>query len=187
MRKSATYGDIDRAQRDYSASRRSGFTLVELLIVIIILAVLATVAIPIFKGSVEDAPLVQLESNLCILRDAIELYYHQHDATYPGVKRTNGSGQTIASAVQAKAAFLEQLTLYTDVNGGTSPDKTVQYKLGPYLRTGIPKNPFIELGGVTCDLVNDGRINIIADDASAWRFYRLTGVVRPNDQDHKTL
>ena len=63
---------------------RSGFTLVEILIVVIILGVLAAVAIPQFTSSTDDAKTSALDMTLSELRNAIELYFHQHGGTYPG-------------------------------------------------------------------------------------------------------
>ncbi len=51
-----------------------GFTLVELLIVVIILGVLAAVVIPQFGASTQEANMAALDSNLATMRNAIELY-----------------------------------------------------------------------------------------------------------------
>ncbi|MGF1615108.1 MAG: type IV pilin protein, partial [Gammaproteobacteria bacterium] len=55
-----------------------GFTLVELLIVVVILAILAAVAVPQFTRSTDDAKLSALDSTLSRMRSAIDLYYQQH-------------------------------------------------------------------------------------------------------------
>ena len=53
-----------------NSPRRSeqGFTLVELLIVVIILAIMSAIAIPQFSSSTEDAKVSSLETNLAELR-----------------------------------------------------------------------------------------------------------------------
>ena len=165
--------------------RQAAFTLLELLVVVIILAVLAAVAIPMFQRDTEETKLVRLDASLSIMREAVERYYYEHRAAYPGVKKTDGSGQTLTSAVQAATAFVKQMTLYTDVRGETSAVKTATHKYGPYLRTGIPENPFNNKGGVSCDLINDGLVNVVVDGTTGWRFFTKTGALRANDEEHK--
>jgi general secretion pathway protein G len=100
----------------------SGFTLVELLIVVIILGILAAVVIPQFANVSADAKESSVRSNLATARQAISLYRVQHDETYPG---------------QAGwAEFVAQLT------GGTLSDGTPGTKYGPYLRSQFPNNAF---------------------------------------------
>ena len=54
--------------------RQSGFTLVELLIVAIILAILAAIVVPQFASSTNDARASALRSNVSNIRGAIDLY-----------------------------------------------------------------------------------------------------------------
>src|SRR5438270_13212752 len=55
-------------------SRKRAFTLVELLIVVIIIAVLAAIAIPKFSNSSLRSKESALRAELKILRDAVELF-----------------------------------------------------------------------------------------------------------------
>lgn len=61
---------------DILAVRKSGFTLVELLIVIIIIAVLAAIAIPKFSNSTQRAHETELKAKLKVVRDAVERFKH---------------------------------------------------------------------------------------------------------------
>lgn len=63
-------------------SKRLGFTLVELLIVIIVIAVLAAIAIPKFVNSSARSKESSLHADLKLVRDAIELY-HNDTGCYP--------------------------------------------------------------------------------------------------------
>ena len=124
---------------------RSGFTLVELLIVVIILAVLAAIVVPQFSSSTDEAKEAALRSTLLEMRNAAELYYHQHNGAYPGFKKTDGTGASTTDA-EAQAAFLNQLTLYSDIDGKTAVAKDLAaakpIKYGPYLkRSTLPVNP----------------------------------------------
>ena len=55
--------------------RRSGFTLIELLVVMAIIALLLSLAIPRYFGSLERSKEAVLREDLYQLRDAIGKYY----------------------------------------------------------------------------------------------------------------
>ncbi|MEQ8659776.1 MAG: prepilin-type N-terminal cleavage/methylation domain-containing protein, partial [Gammaproteobacteria bacterium] len=67
----------------FANRRTGGFTLVELLIVVIILAILAAIVVPQFSSATDDAKLSSLDTTLANVRAAVDLYYQQHGA-YPG-------------------------------------------------------------------------------------------------------
>jgi len=62
--------------------RRAGFTLIELLVVLAIVAVLLTIAVPRYFGSVDRAKEAVLRENLYQMRDAIGKY-HADRGRYP--------------------------------------------------------------------------------------------------------
>jgi len=55
--------------------RHGGFTLVELLVVLAIISLLLTIAIPRYFGSVEKSKEVALRENLQVLRSGLDKYY----------------------------------------------------------------------------------------------------------------
>jgi len=63
-------------------NRRGAFTLIEVLIVVIIMAVLAATIIPQFADSTTDAKRSALEFNLHTMRSQAELY-RMHSGSYP--------------------------------------------------------------------------------------------------------
>jgi type II secretion system protein G len=64
---------------------KKGFTLVEILIVVVILGILAAIVIPQFTSASQEAKLSALKSNLQTIRQQIELYKFRHDDAPPTV------------------------------------------------------------------------------------------------------
>jgi prepilin-type N-terminal cleavage/methylation domain-containing protein len=106
-------------------TKREAFTLVEVLLVVVIMAILAATVIPQFTSSSDDAKKSALMFNLHTLRSQIELYKSQHGGTAPTL--TSGN--------------LPQLLTGTNAEGATGTPGT-SYPYGPYLSNGIPSNPF---------------------------------------------
>lgn len=69
-------------------NRRRAFTLVELVVVILILGILASVAAPRFLDTSSMAVESSLHQTLGVVRDAIELYSAQHGGALPGANGT---------------------------------------------------------------------------------------------------
>ena len=107
-----------------SRNRRSrqAFTLVEVLIVVVIMAVLAATIIPQFTNSTTDAKESTVLFNLHTMRSLIELYKSQHNGATPG-------------------ANLDELISSTDKPGAVGTGAAFPY--GPYLQK-IPQNPFTD-------------------------------------------
>ncbi|OWY72864.1 hypothetical protein B7486_00530 [cyanobacterium TDX16] len=132
---------------------KRGFTLVELLIVVIILGILAAVVIPQFTDASTDARSSSLTFNLREVRKQIDLYKHQHNGNPPPL-----------------ADFVNQMTKKTDAAGTVSATG----KFGPYLQR-IPNNPFT-VGGTGNDVTNTA-----AAANKAWYWDDTTEVFKAND------
>lgn len=63
--------------------KKEGFTLIELLIVISVIAILASIIIPSFRGMQQEGDIVAAQGDLNTLKTAIESYYLHHSRTYP--------------------------------------------------------------------------------------------------------
>jgi general secretion pathway protein G len=99
--------------------RRGGFTLVEILIVVIILGILAAVVMPRFSSASEDLRYSSLRAQLKTVRSAIAVYQLQHMDNLPDLSK----GWT-------------PLLTQTNPEGGSTGNKLT----GPYLKT-PPVNP----------------------------------------------
>jgi prepilin-type N-terminal cleavage/methylation domain-containing protein len=62
---------------------RKGFTLVELLVVVLILGALAAIAIPRISQSADSAKRNACRTNVDLINSQIELYYANTDGTWP--------------------------------------------------------------------------------------------------------
>jgi general secretion pathway protein G len=65
-----------------SSRRRNGFSLVELVVVVLILGIIAAVAAPKMFNTANDARMNTTKQSLIVVRDAIELYRAQN-GSYP--------------------------------------------------------------------------------------------------------
>jgi general secretion pathway protein G len=150
-------------------SRNAGFTLVEILIVVIILGILAAIVIPQFTEASNDARESALASDLQTVRSQLELYKVQHLEKYPNLDE-NGAADT--------ANFVARMTGRTDQDGALN----VAGVFGPYLQK-FPTNPFVT-GGNT---VTFGVVVVPGDGLSGWYFKTDDGKFSPNDAAHTGL
>ena len=167
-----------------SLKNQAGFTLIEMLVVVIILGILAMIIVPQISVSTDDARLNSLQTNVNSIRSAIEVYAAQHANRYPGTySEADGTTATTTDAL-AKAAFLAQLTQFSDINGVVSGTKTATFKYGPYLKTGsLPLNPFNDNSDIVVDFA---QADITAARAPAgagegWQYFAPIGVFFAND------
>ena len=78
-----------------------GFTLIEILIVVIILGILAAIVIPQFSSASGDARKASLQSTVQTLRSQIALYKLQHGDTLPDLTANSGSNWTLLTSTSS--------------------------------------------------------------------------------------
>lgn len=149
---------------------KSGFTLVEILIVVVILGILAAIVIPQFTNASSEAKLSSLCTDLQTLRSQIELYKCQHNDNPPSWLN-----------------FVAQMTEKTDVNGNAGND------FGPYLQK-VPVNQFIPAatgqdaatGNGTIEAWDGNTATAVTNQAS-WGYHEASGAIRANSTGHESL
>jgi len=155
---------------------KKGFTLIEILIVIIVLGILAMIIVPQITVSTDDAKVSTVQSDLSALRSAIEIYYAQHGNKYPGQTGTDGVANT-NNVTTAATAMVAQLTQYTAANGKVSVAKVGTYQYGPYIKgLTLPTNPFNDATSVVCDATSDITATRAISASDGWKFHFNTGV-----------
>lgn len=163
-------------------SIQKGFTLVELLIVVIIIAILASILVPQFSSSTDDAKLAALDSTLANMRSAVDLYYQQH-GHYPSKNAATGAtcpggGSAGTGAADSDLAFVSQMTMFTNSAGQACSTTDATFKYGPYLKKDVlPNNPFTEANAL--DIKVAGDLNMAGTAAPAtgkgWQFDNKVG------------
>ncbi len=135
-----------------------GFTLVEVLVVVIVLSILALVVIPEFSSATTSTKDATLKANLRAIRSQISLFKIEHNDSYP-----------------TYATFVNELTLASKADKSTAAIGTVGFPYGPYIRA-MPTNPFNDLATLKNAL----------DGTTGWYYNETTGELRANDGAHDT-
>jgi len=132
--------------------RRSAFTLIEVLIVVVIMAILAATIIPQFTDSTKDAKSSTVKFNLATLRSQVQLYRTQHNGVNP-------------------SATLVELTTATDVSGLQGTGANFVY--GPYLRD-LPLNPFTNSKAVKVITNDPAQVGDVTGGSGGGWLYNVT-------------
>ena len=141
----------------HGKARRSAFTLVEVLIVVVILAILAAAVVPQFSSSTQDAKYSTSIFNLQTLRAQVQVYKAQHQGVYPDT--------------------LDKLTIATSKSGGT-PSGNDSY--GPYLLE-VPECPLV--GSAAVAAASSGTPAVVAGGAG-WAYHSGSGKIWINHADY---
>jgi len=146
---------------------KKGFTLVEILIVVVILGILAAVVIPQFTEASTEAKTSSLCTDLQTMRSQIELYKIQHNDNLPGVANGTHTGT---------AGFEASLTGQTDIYGVVGTD------YGPYIQK-VPTNQFNDLATIR----TEAGASTAGANTAGWVFNTDTGQFHADTADHSGL
>jgi len=145
-------------------NRRHGFTLVEVLIVVVILGILAATVLPQFTASSEDAKESALMQDLQTLRSQIEMYRFQHLGNVPA------AGSTL------QQDFIDAMVLSSDADGTTGAVGSKPF--GPYFVGQLPPNPFNGLR--TLQMTTADLSGVVPDETTGWIYNTANGQVKAN-------
>lgn len=143
---------------------RSAFTLVEILIVVVIMAILAATIIPQFTDSATDAKVGTAKFNVTTLRGQIETYKTHHEGLKPG-------------------NTLIELTQSTN-KAGTSGTGAA-YPYGPYIRE-LPANPITGSQAVKVITNNPAQASDVTSGGGGWLYHPGSGNVWIDDATQYT-
>jgi prepilin-type N-terminal cleavage/methylation domain-containing protein len=139
-----------------------GFTLLEILIVVVLLAILASVVIPQWAGTTERAAETTAKYNVNELRSRVQVYKSEHNGEYP--------------------ATLDLLTVKTNRSGTSSAgDGPLLY--GPYV-VNIPDNPLVDIAFAAIVAAPGANPPTSPAANAGWLYDSTTGEVWINHADY---
>jgi prepilin-type N-terminal cleavage/methylation domain-containing protein len=89
-----------------------GFTLIELLLVIAIVGILATVALPFYQGHIVKAKLTEVENAMLVLKSAVSTYHQEMDI-WPDCPTMNEVRNSLGVGIEA----LSRISRISVING----------------------------------------------------------------------
>ncbi len=142
---------------------KNAFTLIEVLIVVIIMAVLAATIIPQFSESTRNAKESSLKFNLHTIRSQIEMYKAHHASKVPTSATT----------------FAAQMTGKTKIDGTLDPNGDY----GPYIQGDIPENPFNSHNAIVAVATDGTEPTAVVTGNYGWQYDKSTGDFYPNNTE----
>jgi general secretion pathway protein G len=160
-----------RAQAALRRHRVRAFTLIEILIVVVIIGIIATMVIPQFTSASQQARENTLKEELQYMRTQVTVFKAQHQDVPPGYPAGNPQGTPDTTD------FANQMTEYSDINFNLSATASAAFPYGPYLSQ-MPVNPFN--GFATVKMVANNQSIPAADGTTGWIYMAQNQTIMAN-------
>ena len=158
------YGhDMTGTRRTGKRSRGRGFTLVEVMVVVAILAIIAAIAIPIYSHYIKDAKIGRAESNLVLLSTLMERYYQNNNAypaSNPGLIPNAIPGWNPGNNPNPLFTYAIQNPDQNACNVATPAGPSYELTAKPTLASGLPTNEtfFLDSLNDRCEQLPNGTL-----------------------------
>lgn len=149
-------------------ARPGGFTLVEMTIVVLILAIVSMVVLPKFAEATDEARESALQRDLQICQKQIEQYILDHKGRNPAHSEMGVPDDN----------FVARMTGHTDESGRLNNAGAY----GPYMIE-WPTNPYVDSDATAAAVKVGGLDSAPRDDTSGWYFSLRTFRITPNSID----
>lgn len=125
---------------------RKGFTLIEILIVVVIVAILAAISVPIYLEYVKGARAADAQSQIGAIYNAAKMYYQDNDMWPNSIDELEEMGYlTVDESVKRQWTFSiseEEISAISTAEMAGGPGKEVRYDIqqGKFFGYGLPND-----------------------------------------------
>ncbi len=167
-----------RASSECQFRSAIAFSLLELVVVVVIIGVIASIAVPRIAAAASNSAEVALKASLSSMRQAIDYYAAEHRGVFPG-SVADGTGGGANSAL----AFVNQMTKYSSADGKVTDSWDTDHLYGQYLRVIAPVPVGPNKGNTTVAIDTANTPPLVTGGTEGWVYNPTTGDIIANTDD----